>query len=248
MKDYFKLGKIGAKAHWKQVNGPIHEHIRKNHKTLKKEKARLVGFIMGDGCISVLGNIPTRQHHDICFYPDHESMVELFIEDFKKLYLKSPHIRNLGKYYAVRVSSKPACDDLRSFGDFSSLKWKAPIFSSKGESIEWLKAMFDCEAHISKKDIRIQSVSKNGIDSVKQLLHSFGIDSKAYTYNRKNPNWNTNHILVISRRENIKRYQNLIGFNHKNKHLKLNLLAGVPERLMGQSRKLVSARTSRFES
>ena len=246
--DYFRLGKIGAVAHWKKVNGPINEHIKRHHKNYLMEKARVIGFIMGDGCVTKLDRSPDRQHHDIRFYPDHISLVRIFLKDFKKLYLKEPRVKNLGKYFSVCVSSKPACDDLRSIGNFDSLGWSMPKFTSKEEEIEWLRAIFDCEAYVGKKDLRIQSVSKKGIESIKNLLEHFRIQPRVYIYDRKNKNWNRNYILVIAKKKDIKRYQDLIGFNHNLKQKKLNKFAGVPERLMGRSRKSLSERTSRFES
>ena len=249
--DFFKLGKIGAKAHWLQYHKPVRKHISKNYSLLKKEKARLIGFIMGDGSIDRLKYPinPANQHYDISFYPDSLEVAKIFIADFKKLYLKEPIIRQRNNYYSLRVSSKPACDDLRSFGEYTSLKWKFPNkLKTKEEKIEWLKAIFDCESCVGKKNIQFQSVSKIGIESIKKLLEELGILSNIYKYARKNKRWNDNYILIISRKENIKRYAELIGFNHPVKQQKLTKLAGVPERLMGESRKLVSARTPRFES
>jgi hypothetical protein len=220
--DFFKLGKIGAKAHWKKYNGPIIEHITNNHSVFLKEKARVIGFIMGDGSITRIDRCPALQHHDISFYPDDEVMLNLFLDDFEKLYLKKPRVKNLGKYYCVRVNSKPACDDLRSYGSFSSLEWKFPIkLKTQEEKIEWIKAIFDCEAYVGPKDIRIQSVSKQGIESVQKLLNDLGISSKIYTYKRKNKNHNLNYILCITNKENIKKYNSLIGFNHSKKSIKL---------------------------
>lgn len=83
---------------------------------------------------------------------------------------------------------------------------------------------------------------------MKKLLKELGIESPVYLSKRSNPKWNTNYIPVVGKKENIKRFAEVVGFNHPTKQRKLCLLAGVPERLMGESRKLVSARTPRFES
>ncbi len=124
--DFSEFGKIGAKARWELCHNPLINHIKNNHSRLLKEKSRVIGFIMGDGSITHLGKPPSLQNHTISFYPDDKAMLDLFLSDFEKLYLKKPKVRNFGKYYSVRVNSKPACDDLRSFGDFSSLNWKFP--------------------------------------------------------------------------------------------------------------------------
>ncbi len=221
--DFYKLGKIGARAHWKKNHQPIREYINAKHNKLFKEKARMLGFLMGDGSVSKLKYpITTNQHYDISFYPDNLEVAKLFLEDFEKLYLKKPTLRKEEKYYIIRVSSKPAWEDLTKIANFSSLNWEFPQkLKSKKEQVEWARAMFDCEACVSKRVIQFQSVSEKGISSIKSLLRSFGIDSKLYHYERKNKNWNTNHILVISKKENLIKYKNLIGFNHPVKQEKL---------------------------
>ena len=235
--NFFKLGKIGAEAHWKKYHKPIEEYIVINHQKFTKEKARVIGYIMGDGSITN----PKKdsrgiQHNDISFYPDDINMANLFVEDFEKLYLKKPKIKNLGKYYSVRVSSKPACDDLRKIADYSSLVWEFPdkTIKLREDKIEWVKSMFDCEACVNKRSIYLQSVSKKGIESVQRLLLELGVNVKVYVYHRENKNHSTNYILAIMGRENLLKYNNLVGFNHLNKSKKLKILtADVPERSMG---------------
>lgn len=222
--DFSNLGSIRAKARWEKRNKPLINYIKNNHQQLSKEKARLIGFIMGDGSITSLGKPLSLQNHVVSFYPDDKVMLDLFLSDFEKLYLKKPTVKFLGTYYSARVNSKSACDDLRSFGDFSSLNWKFPEkLHSREEKIEWLKALFDCEAYVSHQDIRMQSVSKKGIESVQRLLNEFKINSKIYVYNRKNKNWNTNYILSIPRRS-IQDYKRTIGFNNSKKQAKLDNL------------------------
>lgn len=226
--DFYKLGKIGAKAHWKKYHQPIREHINKKHGQLFSEKARVLGFLMGDGSVSELKYpFTTNQHYDISFYPDNFEVAKIFLKDFEKLYLKKPTVRKEEKYYRIRVSSKPAWEDLTKIANFSSLSWEFPqLINSKKGKIEWLRAMFDCEAYVGKKVIQFQSVSKKGISSIKDVLKSLGVDSKIYKYKRKNIKWNLNYILVISKIENLSRYRDLIGFNHLLKQEKLsNLLA-----------------------
>ena len=221
--DFYKLGRIGAKAHWLKNHQPIREHIKKEHHKLSKEKARISGFLMGDGSVSALKYpVSTNQHHDFCFYPDDLKLAEMFSEDFQKLYLKKPIIRKANKYFKVRVSSKPAWEDLIKTGKFDSLNWEFPkSFSTNEEKIEWLRAIFDCEAYVGKKAIQLQSVSIKGIISVRDLLKEFRIESKLYKHKRNNEKWNTNYILCIMKREDRIKYFNYIGFNHPTKQEKL---------------------------
>jgi hypothetical protein len=213
-----------AKICWKKRQEPLIYYINNKHNQLLKEKARLIGFIMGDGSITSLGKPLSLQNHVVSFYPDDKRMLDLFLSDFEKLYLKKPTVKFLGKYYSVRVNSKPACEDLRSYGKFSSLNWEFPErLKSQEEKIEWLKAIFDCEAYVCNQNITIQSVSKKGINSIKRLLDGLKITSKIYTYQRKNRNWNLNYILSISKRS-ILDYKKIIGFNNSKKQSKLDSL------------------------
>ena len=150
----------------------------------------------------------------------------------------------------MRVSSKLACDHLLTVSTFDTYTWKVPdfVFSDLHYISEFLRAIFDCEAHVGKNNIQFQSVNQNGINQLRELLASFEIESRIYRYKRKNIKWGINYILVIGRKENIKKYANCIGFNHSRKMAKLDILAGVAERLTRESRKLVSFGMPRFES
>ncbi len=229
--DFYKLSKIGLQARWNKDHEPIIKHVEENHQKFLIERARLIGFLMGDGCLnSPVKSSKKIQHHDIRFYPDDFNMAKIFVEDFKKLYLKKPTIKELKNYYAVTVSSKPAWQHLRSLGEFSSLQWEFPktLFSKK-EKIEWLKAIFDCEGYVYKKRSRIsfQSISKKGVESIKIILEELSISSKIYVYERKNPKWKTNYLLFISGKENIIKFRDIIGFNHFKKKIDLNNIVPV---------------------
>lgn len=231
--DFSALGKIGANSRWDHVYEATEKHILKNHHKFKLEKARLIGYLMGDGSLTSKKYKEKAVRNNISFYPDDFKIAKIFIRDFQKLYLKKPSLRSLHNYYKVSAESRPAWDDLSQIGMFDSLNWEFPsTLISKEEKIEWLKALFDCEAYvdIKKKRIVLQSVSINGINSIKLLLENFKIISKIYIYKRKNIKWNVNHLLFISRKENVNKYAKLINFNHSYKKEKLRKIADVPER------------------
>ncbi len=213
--------------------------------------ARLAGFIMGDGCMEIRKDKKKDwHHHEIRFYPDSKEVGLLFIESFKYLYMKEPTIKERINYYCVRVTSKFACLDLLKYGRYSKLDWDAPqkLLINAVAKIEFIRALFDCESHVSKRNVCFQSVNEKGTRDLHTLLSELGIESRLYKYKRSNPKWNINHLLMINKKESIKRYAQIIGFNHPAKQKAVCKLAGVPERLMGESRKLVSERAPRFES
>ncbi len=236
-KNNFSLrGQKGAKTRWKKEEGKLNVHLNSisKCKEYKNLKARLMGFLAGDGTVGIRKeNKRNAIHHDIAFYPDHSSMIGPFIEAFTYLYIKKPLVRKKSKYYSIKVSSKFACLDLVKTINFGLYKWEVPFnFLDTDESkIEWLRSFFDCEAYISNQDIRVQSVNERGLLQVKKLLGELGIDANMYKYERKNKKWSTNYILSIMKKDYRKMYLNKIGFNHilKLNKLKLQFKASVPE-------------------
>ena len=222
-----EIGKKGAIIRWNKEQNKSKNHLKKISKSNKYVvlKARLLGFLAGDGNIDIRyeKNVKKKKHHDISFYPDHNSMIGPYIEAFTYLYLKKPTIRKKKNYYSVRISSKTACLDLIKTADFGIYKWRVPyhFLDTKESRIEWLKAFFDCEASVSKDQIQVQSVNEQGLIQVKNLLNKLGIECSIHEYKRKNKNWNTNYILCIKKTEMRIKFLNIIGFNHLIKQQKL---------------------------
>ena len=236
---------------WNKRFSPLVNHIHKKHKKLSIEKARIIGFIMGDGSITANDSPSKGSHHDIRFYPDDINVAEMFIKDFEKLYLKKPAIKDGVNHFIIHVSSKPAWDDLVKIGKFNSLNWEFPeSLSSKKQKIEWLRAIFDCEAYVDLKKRRIvfQTVSKGGAFSIQNVLKEFDISSKIYTYQRKNPKWNTNYLLFIMGKENVYNFAKEIGFNHALKKNKLDTISRRTRVANGTVSKTVPFGAPRFES
>tara|TARA_Y100000310_G_C20689779_1_gene821457 strand:+ start:525 stop:1217 length:693 start_codon:yes stop_codon:yes gene_type:complete len=229
--DFNKLSQIGLRARWNKAHHPVREHISLSHSGLKLEKARLLGFLMGDGCVTSKKSNTVSRHHDIRFYPDDLLLAKIFVRDFESLYLKTPIIKKMKNYFIVHASSKPAWEDLMAITNFGSLEWSFPdnVLISKAEKAEWLKAMFDCEGSVGKNRIQLQSVSGKGIESISLLLAEFGIKSSVCIYKRPNPKWNDNYVLSVCK-ANLLNFLNEVGFNHPAKQEKLKHLADVPER------------------
>ncbi|HDQ59877.1 MAG TPA: hypothetical protein ENN30_01640 [Candidatus Woesearchaeota archaeon] len=225
-----KAGKLGAEARWKGHTKKQKTKERKQHPVPPKNqensllRSRLCGYLSGDGGVYIRKEKHRKAtHYDISFYPDHESLIPPFVDAFENLYGKKPKVKCLGNYYSVHVCSKLACEDLVSITSFGTLSWVAPhkILDSVDAKREWLKTYFDSEAHVSKNSICVQSVNEQGLNQIKSLLETFGITSRIYKYERKEKNWNTNHLLFISTKRDRERYLNEIGFNHVLKSNKL---------------------------
>lgn len=214
-----------AIARWKKTSEKHAATIIKNSSRYPTLKARVVGYLMGDGAVTIRRE-GDNFHHSICFFPDDEWMLGSFLFAFNKIYEKVPAVKKVQGNYRVRTDSKSIVADLLSHGSFRSLDWLPPACFSKEQRIEWLRAFYDCEAYVGKT-ITVQSVNKKGLEIAREWLREQGIESNLYSYSRKNCKWNINYILHISRNQDKRKFLNRIGFNHSRKLVKATMLASL---------------------
>ena len=238
-----EINREKSRKRWNRVHSAEERLIRDNKKGREYLKARIHGYLCGDGSVSMRKEKgrPGAVHADIRFYPDHESLIRPFMEAFCQIYGKKPTIRNRGSYYSLAVTSMTAARDILADGGITSTEWHVPgwVAGNKRNSREWLCAFFDCEAHVCKKDMRVQSVNPKGLRQIAEMLRKYGIRSREYSYRRKNKDWNTNYHLVIAKREDRKTFLSLIGLNHVDKLRKLANCQDDGTRLSCSSRKRV---------
>ena len=222
---------IAAEARWrghtKRVCVTPEKGIPPDTKENLVLKARLCAFLSGDGSLFIRKekHRPKAIHYDVRFYPDNERVLELFLSDFKILYNKEPKVIKEDRYSRVCIKCKRACLDLTRFTKFKSLEWKIPNFINTNKlKREWLRAFFDCEAYVGQRNITVQSVNRHGLIEIQRALTEFSIESKLYSYERKQKNWNTNYILVILKKPSRENFLKYIGFNHSEKQAKLEKL------------------------
>jgi replication factor C small subunit len=191
-------------------------------------KSRICGYLAADGSVIIRKeNGTNRLHYDIQFYPDHYVLVRLFRKAFKEVYGKEVSIRQKRNFFYVRASDKFAAMDLVSLAKFSSRYWTIPkVLNSKASKKAWLKAYFDCDGYVCKRYVQIQSVNKDGLLKIRNLLNEFGIRSKIYSYQRRQASWNTNHLLNIQGRNMMLNFMHEIGFDHPLKYAKLKEFIG----------------------
>lgn len=225
MKSISRLGGLAKNTSFKRKEV---ETIKLLNSKKDENLARICGFLCGDGNISVWTDKNNHNHYEVRFFPDDLEMAVVYINSFEKFFGMKPKMFDRKNYYNVLLCSKIAADYLRNNFNFGVYNWRAPmnILDSNKNKIEFVKAFFDCEAYVGKKSICVQSVCKEGLLDIKEMLFSLGINSKIYKYERKNKNWKDNYLLFIIDKENIIKYQKLIGFNHSVKKIKL---AGMAE-------------------
>lgn len=212
---------LAARSRWNKVHIKEEQYI-KNHHNIHL-KARIFGYIAGDGNISIRVSQGGKEHHDIRFFPDHESLIKVFCEAFKKVYNREPIIKTDKKFYRLRVYSKPIVLDMLKYAKFGLHKWTVPSFlKDKKSKIEWIRAFFDAEAYVGPTHIKVHSVNQTGLSQIKNMLwEDFEIKSKIYSYIPKNINHSTQYLLLIMSKEMRKKYLKEIGFFHKLKKDKL---------------------------
>ena len=210
---------------WKRYHKKYEDHLKTiPDDTYTLMKARLHGYICGDGSISARRERERSNavHYEIRFYPDDKNMLEKFMTAYETLYLDTPRVVEEKRYAIVRVTSKVASLDILKEGPFGALDWSLPssLFTNTANKIEWLRAFFDSEAHVGKA-IQVQSVNEKGLLGVQRLLAEFGILSRMYTYERRQAAWNTNYLLVLTHKKERTKFLNKIGFYHAKKQEKL---------------------------
>lgn len=194
----------------------------KFHDNTDTFKARICGYLAGDGSVSIRKEITGKVHNEIRFFPDHESLIGPYLEAFERTYNKIPRTIKKKNFYEIRINSKIIVYDLLKLCTFGLNSWSTPIFINQKCKIEWLRSMFDSDAYVGKNGIRLKTVNKKGLESVKKLLHEFGIETSIiYAYSSENKKWNTSYILDIRKIEPMKKFSQLIGFNHKLKQERL---------------------------
>lgn len=195
-----------------------------NVKERRRLQVQLIAYLQGDGSV-FMRKVKDNTRYDICFYPDNLKVAYRFVELYQKLYGRSLKIMPLPNYFVIRTTQRIAYEELSKLAKFHSLEWEVPIplLDDMGKKKLWIRAFFDCEAHVSNASIVVQSVNKHGLKQIQSLLSEFGIKSNFYTYHRKQKTWNTNYLLCICQRESRETFLKQIGFNHSLKQEKLKI-------------------------
>jgi len=222
MADISTRNRLRINNYWQTIQSKEKNYLIKYSDKYKYLKARIFGYLAGDGNVYV-GNTEKNKNFTVRFFPDHKSLIEPYVEAFISVYNKNPKVKKLNNYYSLRVDSKIIVEDILKTSQFGVNKWEVPKFVLNDDDckVEWLRAFFDAEAYFDGKRIKLQTINEKGMNQVESLLLSLGIHVSRYEYLPKNIKWKKNYILIISRISEIKKFDKLIGFNHKVKDNKL---------------------------
>lgn len=155
------------------------------------------------------------------FYNNEEKLIQDFIKTIKKLYpLKS--IKFYPKRSEIEIRSQVLAKDLLKLGEVSSKSWEVPKNIEGNQKAVWIKAFADCDGTIYDKNynryVAIDPINLKGLKQISKILEEFNIKNKIYIINYKGK---TSYRLKISRKDNLIKFNKIIGFNHPKKKRKL---------------------------
>jgi intein/homing endonuclease len=185
-------------------------------------KSAICGFLAGDGYVNVRKD-KNNIHYEIGFFPDDEVMLDNYCTFLNEVYHKKPIIKQINKMFDVRITSKTIVEDIMQLANFGHHKWSIPksILITNEEIIAWLKAFFSAEGYVNSKTIRVQSVNKDSLKEVSNLLNILEIEHKQYNYTPKQKQYSPVNIITINKKEARRKYLEKIGFWHSKKQLLL---------------------------
>ncbi|MEK6932932.1 MAG: LAGLIDADG family homing endonuclease [Nanoarchaeota archaeon] len=200
--------------------------IKSDGKLLSIPKTRIIAKLMADGCVS-----KTRNNYVIKYEVKDKESLEIFKQDMFIVYGLNMHrgFKPSGKTGEpipfVKLLSKNVYYDLLRYGNYYSYNWRLPKQiknANKKIKIEFLKAFYDDEGSVinynTNIEVRLYSINKKGLLDLKSLIEKFGINSrlvKGYGLKRNV------YAIVINKKNDIKLFSKIIGFNLERKQEKL---------------------------
>lgn len=210
-----------ALARWKKV----FERERNGISTDKDAallKIIICGFLAGDGSVQIRKE-KDKYHFQIDFFPDDEMMVKVYCDAMASVYHKKPSIRRRDNVFHVRLTSRTIVEDIRKLAAFGIKNWSIPDLAQHEDiySKAWLKAFFSAEGYVGKNSIKVQTVNRNGMSQVSELLKKIKIEHKFYKYEPKKATESTVFIILILKKQARELYLNEIGFWQSRKNTAL---------------------------
>lgn len=221
------IGDFISTPHRLFINGalqymPTFKHGKTNANSLTlpshvdERFARFLGYLIGDGYVRKTSSYEiSLTNSDSVLIDDFTNIVHLF--NLKEYIEKSKENSNT---FHITVFSVDLGQILEKMGLVKNSFEKAvPIEVMKSPNSilkEFIKAYFDCEAHVSKDGIAVVSASEKLLKQVQLLLLRFGILSQLHpTYSRATNAKNhkkTKYWCLYLCGENAKLYFSAIGF------------------------------------
>ena len=208
------------------------KELKPGFEQLTKEKARLIGHLIGDGCV-----FQSKTDYNIKYEVTDPELLQQFERDLVSVYGLPPTkgVNPSGKtgrlIPLIRLRSKRAFEDLKRYCEFGSAVWRVPTeirVADPAIQTEFLRALFDDEGSVVPQgkyfQVRLYSINRNGLLQIQELLSAFFISSKLV------PGYGAKRNVYGLRINERLRFSALIGFSLKRKQQKLERLLMVQNR------------------
>lgn len=184
---------------------------------MKSEEAFILGVVLGDGCLTSREEIGD---FTIEFDQKNKEWLEILSKKFENCFQKETKVRPTSKgFFRLRIHSK------KIFGELQNKIKQFPENLSEADKnckINFLRGMFDSEGSADKNKFRVRICSKDDkiINACKILLNELKIKTGKLDINKKTEV----KSLPINGKDNLIKFQKIVGFTHPEKMKKLNLL------------------------
>ncbi len=185
-----------------------------------KNLAALHGYLCGDGYVLKIKENFKNKHYTIGLSNQDKLLLKDFQSKFNNFFSISPHLYN----ERCQIANKEIHKYLTKEYSYHSYEWIIPKLSNENLRY-WLRAFFDCEGWVEaekgkNRSIKLECVNYKGINQIKDSLLRLGINSIIKTRNRTDK---VIYRLNIFGLENIKKFEQKIGFLSIDKSIKLKL-------------------------
>ena len=188
--------------------------------------SRIIGHVIGDGGII---NKPYDYH--VHYTNKSKKLVEHFKNDMIEVVGNVHYSSGIGKSKTrwIQFPSIVGIILIKMFGfQTKDLKHvpKVILYTNKETKFAFLRTLFDDEGgvSISKYTIAFTMTNKKVMETVKEMLKQYGINVGKISKIIPEENQKIKYRFVISGHEDLNSFNNVIGFEHPEKHKKLKLV------------------------
>jgi hypothetical protein len=185
---------------------------------LDENLASVHAYLCADGYVIKNPKTQKQKYYMLGFRNTNLVLLKDFQKKFYKVFRVKPYLIPKQR---CRIGSRWIYEKLTTdFGSFYSYEWKAPKMNKELSKI-WLRSFFDCESWVfckthQNRHIGIDSVNEKGIDTIVEMLENLKIKTIKKINNKRKI-----YRIFIYGKENLKKFQEEIGFLHPEKSKKL---------------------------
>jgi transposase len=190
--------------------GPLRKNIKRQRNWLTRQKASLIGHLIGDGSVF----IDKKGRCIIYFSNTCFKLVKFVSRALESVYGIKLKIRKAeNRIFYIKCVSKKAWQDLSKYTPYGSREWRVPIEIFQNSTVlgpPFLRSLADDEGSVIlhprrkndwNRQICLASTSDQGRKDIIHLLSMLGINS-----------YETGILVCITGRENLIRFQRVVGF------------------------------------